>query len=155
MTQRIVNTQTGEVTTDNTPLPSFAPVLSLAEEKTEASIYIDGKMDVVRRSFMTEITGQQITYTEKEKEAVAFLAEDPAPVDLTPYPYIAAEIALTGETATNTATAYQTMATQLRTVGPPLEALRVASKAAVNAATDSAGVLAAKTAFDTGLAGLI
>lgn len=107
----------------------------------------------VRRLYITVIDGQELIYQEKRAEAVAYLADpDPDPDD---YPFIAAEVGSTAETAQQVAQVYLNMSAILRAAGAALEHYRIGAIVAIEAATTPAEIDAAVTAFDGALAAML
>lgn len=104
--------------------------------------------DEIRARYITPIAGQEMIYLAKEKEAQEYLAADPAPVDLTPYPFLAAESDATGQTPAEVATIYLSNAAHWRSVGAQLEAARMAASTAIAAAQTPAEAAQAADAFE-------
>ena len=119
----------------------------LAGAKAQAIATINSEIGAIRTLFITDIPGQGLIYTDKEREAIAYVAEDPAPVDLSDYPFITAEIGTTGNNAAEVAQVYLNMAALWRQVGTQLEQLRLGTIALVGAATDQTGINAAMAGF--------
>ena len=103
----------------------------------------------VRAAFVTEIPGQEMLYVYKAAEAARFLAEATPPTDLTTYPLIAAEIGITGATATDVATTYNTQAGLWQVIAAQLETIRLGAIAAIEAATMPSEIATALTTFET------
>lgn len=87
-----------------------------------------------RKDYITAIAGQEMIYLEKEREAKSYLAADPEPVDLTGFPFLAAEAGAAGYTPYQLAQIILFKAEQWRGVGPQLEALRVGTGVAIDLA---------------------
>ena len=104
-------------------------------------------MAEVRRAYITELPGQDMIYLAKEQEAQAYLAADPEPVDLAPFPFIAGEIGTTGQTAYEVAQVFANLAGLWRAAGAALEAVRMSGPAALEACTTPAEVAAALAAI--------
>ena len=133
---------------DNSP----SSATQLQDIKLAALSTVDAGIGAVRLRYITEIPGQQMTYQAKEAEALAFTALPVPPVDLTDFPYIAAEAAALGVTAVEVANTYIDMSEAWRTKGVELEALRIGTKEAIKAALDPAAVAAVLDGFGTALA---
>lgn len=111
---------------------------------------IDAQIGEVRRQFITALPGQEMIYLEKEVEARALLS---APqVDLADYPFIAAEVGITGETGEQVAQVILNLAAQWRVIGSGLERLRISMKDNLQRATSVAQVEAAMSIFRASVA---
>lgn len=113
----------------------------LARAKRLATDRINQIAGEVRARFVTVIPAQDMVYLLKEAEARAFLA-DAAPV-LANYPFIAAEIGITGITAEEVAQVYVNLAAILRATAAQLETARLGTIAAIEVAADAAAIDAA------------
>lgn len=114
----------------------------------QAIAYVTAHRNRIRQKFITPITGQEMIYIEKEKEAAGFMAVSPEPTDLTPYPFTAAEIGITATTAYGVAQVYLNLAAYWRVVGPQLEGLCLGSVVGLEQATTQAEVNATLAFFD-------
>lgn len=104
----------------------------------------------IRLKYVTDIPGQQTIYTEKQDEAQAYLAANPAPATLADYPLLAAEVGVTAPTAYQLAQVWANKAQLFKQVAAITERLRMQSGGAIAAATTEAGVDAAvQTALTT------
>lgn len=115
----------------------------LAAEKLAGVARINAMADLVRRRFITPILGQEMLYIEKEAEARRYVALDPEPVDLSDFPFVAAEVGVTAPTAQQVAQLYLNLGAQWRAVGSQLENVRLSGVTAVEAATSLAAIQAA------------
>jgi hypothetical protein len=104
-----------------------------------------------RTLFITATPGQEMTYQAKQAEAAAYLAVVPAPTDLTKFPFIAAEIGISGADAIAVATLFAAKSAQWSAIGASLERLRMTAATAISAAADRAAFDAARAAFSTDL----
>lgn len=120
----------------------------LAAARTAAVGHINTVVGQLRVKFITSLPGQEMIYSAKEAEAKAFLAEDPEPLDLTGYPFLAAEVGITAANARDLADLWLAMAASWRTVGPQLETLRLGAITAIEDAADVAEITARLAAFD-------
>lgn len=127
----------------------------LAREKLAGVGRINGMADHVRRRFVTAIIGQEMIYIEKEAEARRYLALDPEPVDLSEFPFIAAEVGVTAATAQQVAQLYLNLGAQWRIVGSQLENVRLSGVTAVEAATSIAAIDAAVDAVAQAIQGFV
>ena len=127
---------------NRTPFGKGAP---LRKARQDAHVRIRARADQVRRAFVTPITGQELTYQEKERQAEAFLAAapvpDPAhPDDLRDFGFIFGEVGITGQSAFQVATIILHKRDVMRDIGPAIERLRLQAAARVDAAPDAAAV---------------
>lgn len=121
--------------------------MSLFFARLEAQRDIDAAAGAARLRFITDVPGQQAVYMVKLQQALAYQAAHAADAGAAVPPYIAAEAQALGTTAIAVADLVVDLATVWNdVVGPQIEAARLAGKAAVTAAADEAGVLAAKDA---------
>lgn len=123
----------------------------LAKAKRLATDRINAHAGEVRARFVTVIPGQEMIYLIKESEARAYLA-DPAPV-LVDYPFISAEIGITGISAEEVAQIYVNLAAILRATAAQLETARLGTIAAIEAATAPAAIEAALVGYRAALEG--
>lgn len=116
----------------------------LAREKAAAMARVNAAIGSARGLFITTIPGQEMIYMGKEAEAKAYLAQDPAPTDLTDYPFIASEVGITAPDAAGVAQVYIAMANLWRPIGSALEAIRLAASSEINATATLVGVAQAE-----------
>ena len=107
----------------------------LTAAKAIAVASINTLIGNIRAEYITVIPGQEMIYGDKEKEAIAFLAEPTIPSDLTPYPFIEGEVGLTAPSAYEVAQVFVNKAAMWRPLGAQLEQLRVGYGNAIYAAT--------------------
>lgn len=105
----------------------------LEAHKTQSVALVDAEIDKVRRMFVTPITGQELTYQEKERQAKAYVAlstePDPqSPAALDQFGFILAEVGLTGETPWQVAQVILSKAAAMRHVGPAIERGRMVAR---------------------------
>jgi hypothetical protein len=112
----------------------------LAAYKADAITKLNEMSEQVRSKFITTIAGQEMIYLMKEREATAYMAADPEPVDLTDYPFIAGEVGTTGQTAYEVAQVILNLADLWRVVGASLEQVRITTLAGIQAATSKGEV---------------
>lgn len=148
-------------TTDLIPLSAFtvsggAIVESdLGPAKQDAAAQVNAAVAKARLNYITSIPGQEMIYSDKEKEALAFLVADPEPSDLSDFPWIASEIGLTGDTGYEVAQVYANLAAFWRGVGPQLEHIRIKYVNSTAAATSMAELRAEVAACDAELAAFL
>lgn len=118
-------------------------------ERRKLITEINTKIGKMRQAHITALPGQEMTYSAKEAEAKAYLAEDPEPEDLEDYPFLAAEVGVTAETPYQLAQVWLYMAHEWRTVGPQLENLRLSLIRDAEAATTMAEIEQVRGAFET------
>ncbi|WP_321829737.1 hypothetical protein [Thalassovita sp.] len=112
-----------------------------------------------RARFITSIPGQELTYIEKERQALAFLAAtaepDPAdPADAAAFAFVFQEVGITGQTALKVAQLIAFKAEQWRGLGPLIERERLAASAAIDAAQDQGQIEAALDGYSRAVADL-
>lgn len=121
----------------------------LGQFRREAIDYVNQRAGALRSRFVTIIPGQEMIYLIKEAEARAYLA-DPSPV-LATYPFVSAEIGITGTTGEEVAQVYVNLAAILRATAAQLETARLGTIAAIEAATVPQAVEAALAAYNAAL----
>jgi len=127
-----------------------APYPDLQTAIAECCDAIDAKAGEVRKRYITTVPGQAETYLKKAEEAAAYKAAG-YPVDLTPYGWIAAEVAARGITAQQAADGILARRDQYVALGQGIERERVKAKEAIRAASTIAGAIRAR---DAGIAAL-
>lgn len=123
--------------------------LNMAKQSAIAEVKV--KIAAARETHITVLPGQDAIYQAKENEAVAYLAENPPPSDLTNYPFLAAEVGVTAVNANALAQLWLGMATQWRGVAAQLEQLRLSAVGSINAATSQSEIDTAMATFNAGL----
>lgn len=117
--------------------------MSLEHVRWTARKAIDEAAGEARLRYITEVPGQMGVYLVKLQQAEAFVASQGVQIGS----YIAAEAeALNVSAATVAQGVIDTNAAWNSTVGPAIEATRMAAKAAVGTAEDEAGVLSVQQA---------
>ncbi len=112
----------------------------LAEVQTEAAARINREAGATRALYVTVATGQEGTYTAKEREARAY-AMDPAP-DPVRYPYLSAEAAFTHSPIAAIAALILATADAWTAVNAEIEGRRRGALEAVKTAADVTAVAA-------------
>lgn len=114
----------------------------LTAYRREAIARINEAAGQTRLQFITDIPGQQMLYQAKEQEAAAYLAESPAPADLSNYPLMAAEVGpgLTALTPLDLAQTWLAMAAQWRGVAATIENIRLSHVYIIEQAPDLATI---------------
>jgi hypothetical protein len=112
-----------------------------------------------RARFITSIPGQELTYIEKERQALAFLAASPAPDPIDPaqfaaFKFVFEEVGITGQTPYQVALVIAYMAGRWRDVGPLIERERLAATAAIDGAQDPDQIEAALDGYTRAVADL-
>lgn len=112
---------------------------------------INARAGALRRTFITDIPGQEMLYLAKEAEARAFVA-DPAPV-MTNYPLISAEVGpgLTAPDAAALAQIWLNLGAQWRAVAAQIETARLGAVYIVELATTEAQIAAIEAAYEGAL----
>ncbi len=117
----------------------------LSNAKNSSKDIVDAKAENVRLRYITGGAGQAAIYVEKGLQAEAYVAAG-YPVDLTNYPFIQAEVNVTGNTATVCANNLVTQKTSWIIKGAQIEQQRLLGKNAIDAATDLTTVDSARLA---------
>lgn len=100
--------------------------------KSDLCDAVDRAAEQERCKYITSGAGQAMTYVQKADEASRFLmAEDP---DATEYPLLAAEVGITAPTIGGVATVVFAAYQSWQQLGAAIEAVRLGSKKAINAA---------------------
>jgi hypothetical protein len=119
-----------------------ARIVDLAAAKAAACAALDAQAEALRLTVLTPGAGQMAAYQAKETQATAFL-QDGTPTEVE-YPDIFNEIGITADSAAEVAAAILAAAEKWRLFGRVVERTRLAGKKAVQAATDMAGIIAAR-----------
>jgi len=126
---------------------SRTPESKLGELKTykaEMTSRVDEITGSARLLFITDIPGQGMIYSAKEREAVQYLELDPLGtsliVDPALFPFIFSEVGSTGGSSYEVAQVFINLSHQWRFIGSQLEQMRVGHKAQIGAATSLAAV---------------
>lgn len=110
---------------------SYAEI-NLDPLKAQALEKIDREAGEFRLHFITDVPGQQLTYSRKEREARAYVAADtPTSSD---FPFLAAEAAETGQSILSVANGVIAAADAWEQMGAAIEGKRMGAKRAVQAA---------------------
>lgn len=105
---------------------------SLSETKAALKANVDASAENQRLKYITSGAGQALTYMQKSDEARRFLAgENP---DSTDYPLLAAEVGITAADIEGVAIIVAAAYGQWQQIGAAIEAIRLGSKAAIDAA---------------------
>lgn len=105
---------------------------ALADAKAAARATLLAQVEAARRPLVTALPGQEMIYLAKEAEARRWIA-DPVP-DPADYPLLSAEIGITAPDAHSLAQLWLNMAALMISEGARLEALRLSTGAAIDAA---------------------
>ena len=116
--------------------------IDLDAAKASACAAIDVTAESLRQTVLTPGAGQMAAYQAKEAQATALL-QDPMPTEAE-YPDIFNEIGVTADSAAEVAAAVLAAAEKWRDYGRRIERIRLAAKRDVQAATDAAGIVAAR-----------
>ena len=102
---------------------------------------IDRQAGKRRALFITNVTGQEMVYQEKRREAEAYMANTSISPEL--IPHLVSEAAAMNDTVMNVAATILTMSEQWGQVSSLIEARRLLHKQMVSAATTAAAIDAA------------
>lgn len=121
----------------------------LREARTAAARKVIEVTDAVRGKFLTKAVGQELTYSEKEAQAVAFLAASPEPQEPgTEYGFVFGEVGITADTPRGVAEAVLAKAYAYRAeIGPMIERLRLLAGKKIDEAATVAEVEQALAEF--------
>lgn len=112
--------------------PEPAQLQTLEQVKAALIYAVDAGAEVERAKYITPGSGQAMTYMQKADEAVRFLAAvDPAPEN---YPLLAAEVGITADDMRGVATIVHAAYAQWQMIGGQIEAARLSTKNAIDAA---------------------
>lgn len=106
---------------------------ALEAAKAEARVTLAAAVTAARAALITDLPGQSMIYLAKEAEARAWMA-DPTP-DPAAYPLLSAELGITAPDGASLAQIWLNLATLWRSTAADLEALRLTTRAAIDAAT--------------------
>lgn len=106
---------------------------ALEAAKAEARVTLAAAVTAARAALITDLPGQSMIYLAKEAEARAWIA-DPTP-DPAAYPLLSAELGITAPDGASLAQIWLNLATLWRSTAADLEALRLTTRAAIDAAT--------------------
>lgn len=120
-------------------------------DRSTAMARVNDMVGRARALFITTAPGQDMTYLAKQAEAAAYLSSTPPPADLSAFPFIAAEIGITGADAAAVAGVFFAKAAEWASLGASFERLRMTASAAISAASDRTTLEAASSAFSTDL----
>ena len=124
----------------------------LPEIKLKAIKVVNEKCSNVRSFYVTGVSGQEVIYTMKRDEAVAYLNDsDPT---LSDYPLISAEIGITATTAYEIVQIYLNLNALFTQAMAELETIRLTAVDAIKGATEKTGVDTALADFSVGLSHL-
>lgn len=112
---------------------SAAHAAELAAARAEAQGQALAIVARLRAGFLTALPGQDMIYLRKEAEARAYVAAG-APSDLDAFPFLAAEIGITGRDAREVAQVILNLSAIWTEAGAALEALRLRAAADLSAA---------------------
>lgn len=142
-------------------MPSLSLSRSTGSKAAELTRYIEDRVwavnvrvGQVRALFITDIPGQDPIYKAKQEEAEAYLLEDPEPLTLDGYTFLAKEIGITADTPLELAQLWVTMRDQWEAIGSDLEAIRLGFIKEIRAATTKAEVDALVAEFETYMEGV-
>lgn len=123
----------------------------LDELKLAAAIRIDNIAGETRLKYITEVPGQNATYTAKLEDAKLFVAAG-YPADATPYVWVNMEATKTGLSATVVADRIIYTANLWATVGAQIEGERIAAKSVISSATTVLDIYNAEEVFKSAIA---
>ena len=117
-------------TTFSAPTVSAPDLIAL---KSTLKTAIDQAAEAERLNYITGGAGQAMTYSQKADEAQRYLAAaDPKPAD---YPLLSAEVGITAADIVGVAAVVDAAYRKWQVIGAAIEAVRLGTKAAIDAAT--------------------
>ena len=121
------------------------PYRPVALARSQAIVAVNRAAGTCRAKYITVTPGQEMTYAEKEREALAYLAaSSPVPAD---YPMLLAEATATGVTLPELAAEVVQVAEDWRFIGSEIEGIRRGAIVAVQQAKTTAEVDAVTWSF--------
>lgn len=123
----------------------------LSRARAASKEVLNAALNQARAKLVTDLIGQEMIYLAKEKEATKYLALSSEPETLVDFPFIAAEVGVTGSTALEVAMIYGGLADIWVAYGAALEGLRKRFDNSVEVATSHAEI---QTCLDLALAQL-
>lgn len=122
----------------------------LSTLKSDAIARVNERAGRVRRTFITDLPGQEMLYLEKLREAVDYMAETPEPATLAAYPLLASEVGpgLTAPTAYQLAQIWLYLSGQWKAAAGQIETARLGAVYAIEAATSPAEITAIEAAYN-------
>lgn len=118
-----------------TARPADELAVILASKKEMALSLIDQQAEAIRQQYITAGEGQSLAYSRKLEEATAYQSDQTGD-----YPYLTAELGLTGDTLAEVAAAIIAKDAAWTTISAAIERKRLTYKAAIRAAGDVAAV---------------
>ncbi len=111
--------------------------------KDEAKNQVDQTAESARLRYVTPGSAQAMTYTEKAEEASVYITAG-YPVDLTPFPFIQAEVNATGKANNQAADDIMAKKASWKIIGAQIEEKRIGGKVNIDASSDEAGIYSAR-----------
>lgn len=115
----------------------------LSALRRKAELRINVMVGEIRGLYITTTPGQDMIYSAKEAEAIAFVSMLSPPADMNEYPFIAGEVGITASTATGVAQVYLNLSHLWRGLAAQLEQVRLIYISQVDAAPDAASIASA------------
>jgi len=103
---------------------------------------VDLNAGLLRELLVPPGAGVELTYAEKQREALQFIALNPSPEDYGEYPFLASDASVDGVTVADAAVSVLFRAEVFRTVGPVIEAMRRGARKALLVERNPAAVRA-------------
>lgn len=115
-------------------------VRDLAALRVAAQARVDAAAEAARLKYITPGAGQAAVYLLKRDEARRFLELAPLGEVPAEWPMLAAELGVTGDTLRDVAVTVSTLAQEWTTIAAEIETIRLATKAAIDAAGSPAAI---------------
>jgi hypothetical protein len=132
---------------------TFLITKPLIEQQAEAIVTVDTLAGEKRLQYITNVPGQEITYSAKLADAQAYILAG-YPSDVTPYHWVEAEATATGATPIQVADLIVLTGHAWAEVGSKIEGARQAAKIAINNASSIVDIRTALSTFTTYLSTL-
>lgn len=134
-------------------------LVAVSEISPDLRAAADARVNLVigraRALFITDTPGQQMTYLAKQTESKELLAMPAEPADPSIFPFLYAEIGITGPDITTVAQTVLNLAYQWGLLGSSMEKIRMGANAEIAAVTTRAELLTIQSIFKTNLGNLL
>lgn len=116
---------------------------------------VNNTVGAARALFITDVVGQEMTYLAKQTEAKELLAMEAEPADPSAFPFLFAELGITGASITEIAQIVLNLSYQWGLIGSNLEKIRMGANAEIATAATRVELLAIQSSFKTNLGNLL
>jgi len=121
----------------------------LDQEKSNAKNSVLEVIEIIRKKHLTGITGQELTYREKEAQARLFMSQSSTPTESeSGYEFIFSEVGITSDSATGVAEAIINRANDYKNqIGPAIERIRLLANSRIESANNTNEIESALSLF--------